>query len=260
LCQQRLQWWENDLGIEHIHTYLVHPGKGVQQPQKIGGTTVRLDGSKLVTLLDNIYSRSDIECDIDISFNHSAAGKQQNSCRDFIIDYLRGPSLSLGRRVAKRLQEMTDHRSGIGLLFLITGKKDGAHKLVISRFPTDTAILADEDAQNLTVKFLERVFMKSASSYKAVAYEDTSFHAGFWTGKAVDRQITSRVIELSEYWIFHFLDSNFRVTPAAGTRRLGIALRNAAKSTDDLTVKQEIVAAVTLASWPAPGSVDSILS
>ena len=65
--------------------------------------------------------------------------------------------------------------------------------------------------------------MKSASSYKAVAYEDTSMHAGFWTGKAVDRQITSRILELSEYWIFHFLKYNFQVTPAAGTRRLAVA-------------------------------------
>jgi len=164
-----------------------------------------------------------------------------------MVDYLRQPTLTRGRRVAKRLQEMTDHRSGIGLLFLITGREQRKHKIVISRFPTDTAILADEDAQNLTVQFLERVFMKSASSYKAVVYEDTSLQAEFWTGKAVDRQITSRVIELSEYWIFHFLDSNFRVTAAAGTRRLGAALRNAAKKSDDLNVKREIAAAVTLA-------------
>jgi hypothetical protein len=134
------------------------------------------------------------------------------------------------------------------LLFLIVGKEARKHKIVISRFPTDTAILADENAQNLTVQFLERVFMKSASSYKAVVYEDASLQAEFWTGRAVDRQVTSRVIELSEYWIFDFLDSNFRVTAAAGTRRLAVALRNAAKNTDDLSVKREIVAAVTLAA------------
>ena len=50
--------------------------------------------------------------------------------------------------------------------------------------------------------------MKNArSSYKAVVYEDTSL--GRWgSGQARPwiGQITSRVIELSEYWIFHFLN------------------------------------------------------
>jgi hypothetical protein len=233
------------LAVEHIHSYLVHPGKGTRKPPQIRGTKVALDG-KLFRLLDNIYAASDVECDIDISFNHSGAGLQQNPCRDLITRYLRKPVLGRGRTIAKRLQQMTDHRSGLGLLFLIAGREGNDHKIIISRFPTDTAILAEEGAQELTVQFLERVFMKSASSYKAAAYQDSSLQAGFWLGRAVDRQITSRIVELSGYWIFDFLDSNFQLTPAAGTRRLGMALRNAAKNTD-LNVKREIVAAVTLA-------------
>jgi hypothetical protein len=43
------------------------------------------------------------------------------------------------------------------------------------------------------------------------------------------------------------LDSEFLLTGAAGTRRLGVALRNAARISDQLDVKQEIAAAVTLA-------------
>src|SRR5262249_29957411 len=115
----------------------------------------------------------------------------------------------------------------------------------ISRFPTDTAILAEEDQHNLTVEFLERVFMKSATSYKAAAYQDVSLAAGFWLGRAVDRQIDSGT---AEYWIFEFLASGFRLTSAAGTRRLGTALRDAIRKSDDVIVKSEIAAAVTLAS------------
>jgi hypothetical protein len=205
-------------------------------------------GGKLHILLENIYSRSDAECHIDISFNHNSAGQQQNPCRDLITNYLERPSQPRGNKIAKRLQTMTDQRSGIGLLFLICGKEGRKHKIVISRFPTDTAILADENAQSLSVQFLERVFMKSASSYKAVAYEHASLQAGFWAGRAVDRQIVgNRPIESSEYWIFDFLDSDFQVTGAAGTRHLGVALRNAAKAATDLDVKREIVAAATLA-------------
>lgn len=235
------------MAIEHIHTYLVHPGKGSDTEPQISGKTVPLDG-KLFALLDEIYSRSQTECNIDISFNHRADGGQQNPCRDLIVDYLREPNLPRGRRIAERLEKVTTHRSGLGLLFLIAGKESRDHKLVISRFPTDIAILAEEDQRTLNVEFLERVFMKSARAYKAAAYQDSSIAAGFWTGRAVDRQINNLEIQLSKYWISEFLDSDFSTTSAAGTRRLAVALRNAAKSSDDVAVKHEIASAVTLAT------------
>jgi len=234
------------LAIEHIHTYLVHPTKGSDIEPELGGASVPLNG-KLFKLLDDIYSRSDTECDIDISFNQGAGGSQQNQCRDLFVSYLQGPTLARGRVIAERLSKSTDQRSGLGLLFIISGKEGRAHKIVVSRFPTDSAILAEENQRTLTVEFLERVFMKSRNSYKAVVYEDTSLQAGFWLGRAIDRQINSAMMQVSNYWIFEFLDSDFQVTPAAGTRRLGAVLRSAAKNSEDINVKTEIAAAVTLA-------------
>jgi hypothetical protein len=88
--------------------------------------------------------------------------------------------------------------------------------------------------------------MKNRASYKAVIYRHASLDAGFWNGRAVDKQLNALGGELSNYWIFDFLASRFTVTAAAGTRRLATALRNAAKKAT-LEVKQEITAAVTLA-------------
>jgi hypothetical protein len=225
---------------------LVHPNKG-RAFTHIGGTKVAL-GGKLFRLLDNIFSNSESEMNIDIAFNLSAEGTQQNPCRDLIVAYAGSPTINNGRRIAERLATVTDQRSGIGLLFLIAGQEGRNHKLVISRFPTDTAILAEEKRTSLTVEFLERVFMKSANSYKAVAYQDTSFGTGsFWVGRAIDKQINSPYAELSNYWIGDFLDSGEQVTAAAGTRRLAMAVREAARNADDIGVKSEIVAAATLA-------------
>lgn len=234
------------MAVEQIHTFLVHPGKGSSDPPAIGGTKVPLSG-KLFRLLDGIYSRSDSECDIDIAFNLAADGTQENACRSLITKYLADPKIVNGRRIAERLYNLTDKRSGLGLLFLISGTEGSQRKIVISRFPTDSAILAEEKRTGLTVAFLERVFMKSATSYKAAAYQDQSLQAGFWLGNAVDKQINSSISQLSDYWIFDFLDSSFRITPAAGTRRLAAALRNAARTASDVVIKSEIAAAVTLA-------------
>lgn len=186
------------MAIEQIHTYLVHPCKGDSKAPGLRGTEVSLEG-RLFRLLDSIYSRADDECDIEISFNHRSDGSQQNPCRDLITTYLQGPTLLRGRSIATRLQSTTDRRSGLGLLFIIAGTEGRHHKVVISRFPTDIGILAEEGASRLTVKFLERVFMKSATSYKAAMYQDTSFLAGFWRGRAVDKQINSRISEVSNY-------------------------------------------------------------
>jgi hypothetical protein len=235
------------LSVEHIHTYLVHPGKGSEAPPQIGGAEVPLAG-KLFSLLDGVYAKSDRECNTDISFNPSTDGKQQNPCRDLILKYLSGPTIDRGRHIAERLEKATTHRSGLGLLFLIAGREDSDYKFVISRFPADSAILADENQQALTVEFLERVFMRSATAYKAALYRDTSFTAGFWLGRAVDKQINNRMVQLPNYWIAEFLASNFRTTAAEGTRRLAVALRDATKRAVDVDTNKQITAAATLAS------------
>jgi hypothetical protein len=233
------------VAIEHIHSYLVHPGKRSGGKSQISGADVAL-GGKVFELLNGIYLKSDLECNIEISFNQSRSGAQQNPCRDLLLSYVGKPTLDGGRAIAERLQDATDHRSGLGLLFLISGQEDPQHKIVISRFPADSAILAEEDQRALSVAFLEQVFMKSASGYKAAAYQDSSVSAGFWLGRAVDKQINNRAVQLSNYWIHDFLDSDFRTTAAAGTKRLAISLRDAAKRANHVSVKTEI-AAVTLA-------------
>lgn len=240
--------------IEHIHTFVVHPRKGNNEASSINGTAVSMKG-QLFDLLHEIYQRSEQECDVDITFLPNNQGKQQNDCRDLLCTYLADPTLRNGRAIAARLEQHTDKRSGLGLLFLISGKVGREHKIVVSRFPTDNAIYVDEDPEKLTVEFLERVFMKNKASYKAVAYQGASLKSDLWSGKAIDRQLNTPSGEFSNYWVIDFLLSQLTVTAAAGTRRLASALRNAAKKSD-LNIKQEIIAAATL----APGLAGQKLS
>ena len=199
----------------------------------------------MYALLSGIYQRSVNECDIDITFRHTE-GRQQNACRDIIVAHLGGPTIDTARIIAERLRDNTDRRSGLGLLFVIAGHEDANHKIVISRFPTDSAIYVDERARALTVEFLERVFMKNKASYKAVVYEGQSLKSGFWGGRAVDKQLNNPTGQASDYWISDFLLSEFSATPAHGTRRLAEALKNAVRKSP-LEIKQELTAAATLA-------------
>src|ERR1041384_7754219 len=128
-----------------------------------------------------------------------------------------------GRLIANRLQAVSTHRSGLGLLFLMKGDVNGEHRLVISRFPADQGVIAEEHAERLSVEFVERVFMKSAKAYKSVMYSAETPEDGYWQGRAVYLQI-SGPRELSDYWIREFLISELRTTGPAGTKRLAIAI------------------------------------
>lgn len=211
-------------------------------------------------LLDGIYAKSDIECDVDITFSPTPNGKQKNECRDLIVSYLAKPNLPKGEKLAERLALHTDGRSGLGLLFLIAGKVGQERKILLSRFPTDSAIYVDENPKKLSVQFLERVFMKNKTSYKAVVYQHASLKAGFWSGRAIDKQLNTLSGEPSNYWISDFLLSDFTTTAAMGTRRFAIALRDAAKNSS-LSVKQELTAAGTLAGGLAgqKGTIEDLL-
>ena len=53
---------------------------------------------------------------------------------------------------------------------------------VMSRFPADSGILAEQTAKTLNVQFLEKIFMKSATSYKSAVYTGAS-PSDFWEGR-----------------------------------------------------------------------------
>jgi hypothetical protein len=220
------------LSITHAFSFMVHPKKGDPDAKSINGSNVPLEG-KMFDLLADVYSKADKECDIDIMFNPSSDGRQENACRDIIRTFAKNPTVETGRDIAFRLQTATDGRSGPGLLFLILGKEGDAHKLLISRFPAESG--------GLQLDFLEKIFLKSAHSYKAALYRHVSLESGFWNAQAVDRQTSSSTVLASEYWIRTFLDSDFKTTSAAGTLRLANALKSAVKKVSDPLIASELI-------------------
>lgn len=231
--------------IESLQTFLVYPNKGELEPRGISGTEVPLEGD-VFKLLQDVYSKSDRECRVDISFNQAADGGQQNDCRDLLMAYANNPTIAMGLPLATRLGGHTTKRSALGLLFLATGMAGAQRKILIARFAANSGILADENREALSIQFIERVFLRSIHSYKAVVYQDELSPAAYWAGKAIDRQINSTETEVSRYWISDFLASDLRTTAAQGTRVLAVAMRTAARKSQSLDVKKEISAAAAL--------------
>ena len=234
------------MNLHTIHCFLVRPSKSDLTQPEMGGTLVRTRG-KLYDMLEGIFQKAHSDCNIDIAFSHDEHGKQNNDCRDLLDDYIQSYTIENARPIAHRLHKVTSQKSGLGLLFLMTGSDGERWRLLLSRFPADQGILAEEHDNTLTVEFLEKVFMKSATSYKAVFYEGAIHSRLGWKGKAVDKQINYQGDHLAKYWISDYLLSTLRTTSEAGTRRLAIALREALKNSKEADQKAAIMAAVTLA-------------
>lgn len=231
--------------ISTIYSYLVSPGKGNPKVPPVLGTEIPLSGS-LYEMLNGVFKGSEKECKIPISFNASK-GKQKNQVRDELVSLLKNPSKKIGEILAKRLQETTTARSGLGLLFFSIGLNDeGEKKIMVSRFPADQGILAERSSTGLTVSFVEKIFMKNAHAYKSVIYSGTSYDGHFWDGAAIDRQINSAG-GLADYWIRDFLQSDFKITSKEGTKRLALALKATSLKISDEGMKTEIIAATQLA-------------
>ena len=227
--------------LNSIHSFLIHPGKNLEEPPEISGTVVAKAG-RLFDMMKKVFDKAEEECQHDVAFSADGDGKQNNECRNAILAYLKKSDLTHGRHLAKRLQAVTTNRSGLGLLFLMMGTHKGETKIVVSRFPADSGILAQEMEKGLTVEFLERIFMKSATSYKAAVYVGKSHDHDFWKGKAGDKQINSAESYIASYWIRDFLHSDFLTPGEAGTRRFASAVREAMNRSGDTKTKEEITA------------------
>lgn len=233
--------------LETIHTYLVPAEKNVADRSEITGEEYTPRSGKLFNLLESTFNKSPSECKIEIIFRMNDEGQQQNDCRDLILKYLAHRSLTNGIKLAERLQSVSTNRSGLGLLCLLYGSSGATKRLVISRFPADSGIVARTGNGKLEITYIEEIFMKSAKAYKSVIYEGTSLKSHFWEGKAVDKQINNPETQISEYWVSDFLLSDFQTTSARGTQRLADAIKYVIRKSTDVDLKHEITSAVRLA-------------
>jgi hypothetical protein len=232
-----------------IHSFLVRPQHKVKSPTLEPGTNVTTTGD-LYELLKEIYNKAENNS-TEVKFVMSDDGQQKNLVRREALAYTMNPSLSLAEPLAIRLAKATDGRSGTGLLFLMVGSEGGERKLVLSRFPADSGILAEQGETGLKVEFLKRIFMKSSKLYKSVSFKGIDANGSFWIGRAIDKQNSAQGLLSSRYWISDFLTAEFSTTPELGTKRLAEAMRDAAKATSDINIKHQISSLANLATGHA---------
>jgi hypothetical protein len=232
------------MALKIIFSFLTYPRKGKAPGDPVEGISIAPDDGKLSRMLIGVFEAADKECNIPVMFT---ADQQHNPVRTELLALLKKPSVANAAVLAERLQQSTTGTSGIGLLFVCLGDDGVNTRIVISRFPADEGVVAKHGAGKLTVEFVDQVFLKSAFSYKSATYLSTGKPGDMWKGHAVDKQTNQGAIA-ADYWIVDFLKSEFTTTPATGTKRLALALKEVARTSMDPVIRREIVSAVQLAA------------
>lgn len=215
------------MSIREIFAFLVKPAKDEIVGQDVSGVRVPLNGD-LFTHLSEVYRKSKLECEVEISLVPNGDGSQQVSAvRDLFVQFAETGQIEHATLFAKKLGSCSTRRSGLGLLFVIRCVEGEKITILLSRFPTDTAILVDDDEGHLSVKFLEKVFVKTYYTYKAALFSGLPTKGEFWSGKVLDKQISAGRDEASQYWVKGFLEAEFKLTGHHGTTRLARALADA---------------------------------
>ncbi|MGA3953703.1 hypothetical protein ACI2TT_24930 [Ralstonia nicotianae] len=233
--------------LQEIYSFLTYPKRSNPEDPLAPGAQIDFDNeSKLFRMLDGIFCKAEQDCVVPVMFTTDGV-QPRNPVRSELLALVQQPSIDTAEPIALRLQRSTAGTSGMGLMFVCLGEDSGHTRVVLSRFPADEGVVAERSDVELNVQFVEQVFLKSAHSYKAATYVSNGRADQLWRGHVVDRQINHGSKAVADYWIVDFLMSEFATTAAAGTKRLAIALRDAAASTASVRVKQEIASAANLA-------------
>lgn len=196
--------------------------------------------SKLFDLLEEVFNKSEKECNIMIRFI-ALEDNQDNDIRDHIINISNNFCIDSCKPLVRNLSYLTDNTIKEGLLFYVLAEKENNSRLFIARFPGEIGITVTETNGVQRFDVTEDIFLKNSRRYKAVYYDSKDQH---WIGYAVDKQVNDRsgkIKEISEYWIKDFLKSELKITSKRGSRLLAKAIRKTITETKSEDNKQELI-------------------
>jgi len=221
--------------MSEIFSFVVPPRDAELDETSLIGAI--LEETRTREVVHSLMMRADRECKTKLRFSDG-----ENHSRELLHKMRISPSLKNGKNIALHLHGVTTKRSGSGLLFI--GRIDDQEDtLFISRFPADEGIQARIRDGKLLISYITDLFLKNKSLYK-LAY--ITFDNDEYMIRATDKQISDSLQGTSMYWVRDFLGCEFFNDSALSSKKLGKAIVEAQKKTDNEGRKVEIVAAGTL--------------
>ena len=225
--------------------YIVPPCKGLDEntiQKTVKGSSINIDSMPKDFFL-SLFTEHAEKYPLDIDFTPEG-GKQQNKVRSLIqsiaFDDPNKKEIAT-RKLAYRLANASDKRSPSGLFIVLAGRVGENTRVFLWKFPADESIQATVSDTGITIQFIQDVFSRKSTYFKAAIFEGTPASTSFWKGKVEDKQAKDQIWEASEFWIVNFLNAKPALTDTRGTKVLTRALRETIKQTKSLEKKEALV-------------------
>lgn len=194
-----------------------------------------------------------------LNVNPTPGGERSSLVRDAIkglafgrMPVARGAALELARQLSRAM----DERSPECLLLAAAYNDSGSEERQVAAwiFPQDEAFrFSPGGNSNSAIELLNDIFSRTSGLRKMALFGGKDIESHFLSGQVLDYQ-QGRADDVSDFWIERFLDATPAITPAAGTKVLAEALRNASKAPDLSLEERRQVHAAALAVYTMPQS------
>lgn len=157
----------------------------------------------------------------------------------------RGSALELARQLSRAM----DERSPECLLLIAAYKEKGKDERQVAAwiFPQDEAFRFSPGGNaGSDIELLTEIFSRTSGLRKMAFFAGKDIKSHFLKGQVLDFQ-QGRRDDVSDFWVERFLEAKLAITPAAGTKVLAEALRNASKAPDLSLVERRQVHAAAVA-------------
>jgi hypothetical protein len=190
-------------------------------------------------------------------------GERSSLVRDAVRGLAFDPKSEAGASalgLARQLSRAMDERSPACLLLIAAYKEKGGDERRVAAwiFPQDEAFRFSPGGDTGSdIELLTEIFSRTSGLRKMALFSGKNVKSHFLQGQVLDFQ-QGRRDSVSDFWIERFLDARLAITPAAGTKVLGEALRNASRASGLSLVEKRQVHAAALAIHVMPQGAISL--
>lgn len=216
--------------LQRVYAYTVRPQRCIDKSEILSplGGAVKITPSLrgvITAAFAKVQSRVLTSVDFDIS------PAREHPVRGDLMTIAFGATQApktAATRMATRLSEAMDNRSGEALLLVTVEVDAPKHRVSMLVLPREDVVqMNGKSTEEVLLNLLRDAFSTGSALRKFARVEGHNSRTQFLTAEIIDLQLTVANKEGADFWVKEFLMARLRMNSESGSRKLVAALRRA---------------------------------